>query len=197
MKKMGKAAEHPTYLPHHLFRCLSFSSFSLPLSASWLFSLPRFFSCLCFSRFCFSSPLLPPLLLSRRLSRSTEAVTTANFCAARLSGLHHGSSFRRSFRSVGAVRPLRPRLPDRWRKTNISAAWRDKSIDRSHRGQKGHGDQKERDRLLPPAGPFHCCTRDLPPQDLPLGNNWRRGFALADILRAASDAKEGQHRRRR
>jgi hypothetical protein len=29
---------------------------------------------------------------------------------------------------------------------------------------------------------------------LALSNDWRRGFTLADILRAASDAQESQHR---
>jgi len=29
---------------------------------------------------------------------------------------------------------------------------------------------------------------------LPLSNDWRRGFALADILSATSDAQESQHR---
>jgi len=37
-------------------------------------------------------------------------------------------------------------------------------------------------------------TGSLKTACLAFGNDWRRGFALADVLRTGSDAQESQHR---
>jgi len=136
------------------------------------------FSCLCFSGFWFSWPSLPPLLRGKRLSISTHAVANANLCAAAFHGLH---DLDRKQKICGVARQ------GRW---SLALSPKGEAAQKNTLAKtKGTG-------FCPPPVPSTALPGICPLRNLPLGNNWRRGFALADILRTTSDAEEGQHRGR-